>query len=69
MFGNIDDVSSTRSMVSVAARTHTELLAIKTKKFYQIASEYTILKQRMKRHVLLENLVQIGLQYLQMFNI
>lgn len=69
MFGNIDEVASTRSMVSVAARTHTELLAIRTKKFYEIASEYAILKQRMKRHVLLENLVQISVQYLKMLNI
>lgn len=59
MFGNIDDVSSTRSMVSIVSRTHIELLAIKTKKFYQIAREYPILKQRMKRHVLLENLVDM----------
>lgn len=58
MFGNIDNISSSRSMVSIVARTHVELLAVKTEIFYQIASEYPILKQRMTRHVLLENLVR-----------
>lgn len=58
MFGNIDTISSTRSMVSIVAITHIELLAMKTTTFYQVASEYPILQQRMRRHVLLENMVR-----------
>lgn len=57
MFGNIDDVPSSRSMVEVVANSSLHLLSINTKKMYLISEEYPSLKNRMQRHILTENLV------------
>lgn len=58
IFGNIDCIASTRSMVAIIAESSVDLLAIDTLTMYKIAEEYPALKSRMKRHILTENLVR-----------
>lgn len=57
IFGNIDNVASTRSMITVIAGSSVDLLAISTVTMYTIAEEYPALKNRMRSHILFENLV------------
>lgn len=58
MFGNIDEIASSRSMVTVVAESSVDLLTVDTLKMYSIAEEYPELKKKMKIHVLTENLVR-----------
>lgn len=67
MFGNIDDIASTRSMISITAGTAVDLLSIETRTLYSLSKDYPVVASRLKRHILLENLVRFNLKPYNLF--
>lgn len=61
MFGNIDNVEHTRSMTTIVASKSVDLLYMSTQKMYALAAAYPGVKEKLQRHILLENLVSIPL--------
>lgn len=59
VFGNIDDVPETRSMVTVVASKAVDLIFIKTTQFYDIIRDYPVIKHKLHKCILLENLVSL----------
>ncbi|GJQ80337.1 hypothetical protein Trydic_g12214 [Trypoxylus dichotomus] len=59
VFGNLDDVKQTRSMVTVLSNTNVDLLTIPTETFYYRLVDYPIIKNRIRKHILLNNLSYI----------
>lgn len=56
MFGNLDNVQRTRSMVTVVANRAVDLLYIKTEKFYEVLKSHQTILSKLQKCMLLENL-------------
>ncbi|XP_022906614.1 uncharacterized protein [Onthophagus taurus] len=63
VFGNIDEVSQTRSMIVAKAATIVDLLVIDTQALYPLIKTYQVVVNRLKKHILLENLSYIESNY------
>lgn len=59
MFGNLDDVAECRSMVSVMVTTTADILSLKTVKMYEIVKNYKWTYSRLKKYVIIENMVTL----------
>ncbi|KAI4461807.1 cyclic nucleotide-gated cation channel subunit a [Holotrichia oblita] len=56
MFGNLDDIKHTRSMVTILSSTNVDLLTVPTEIFYYRLRDYPVVRNRIQKHILLENL-------------
>ncbi|GJQ80319.1 hypothetical protein Trydic_g12202 [Trypoxylus dichotomus] len=63
VFGNIDDVTFTRSMIRATALSMVDLLVAHTDDLYSLISGYPVVVNRLKKHILLENLSYIESHY------
>lgn len=61
MFGNLDDIKHTRSMVTILSSTNVDLLTVPTEIFYYRLRDYPVVRNRIQKHILLENLVSLDL--------
>ncbi|KAF2884190.1 hypothetical protein ILUMI_21972 [Ignelater luminosus] len=59
VFGNIDNANDSRSMTSVVASKAVDLLFISTEKLYDLAVDYPVVLNRLRRHILIDNLSYI----------
>ncbi|XP_022918511.2 uncharacterized protein [Onthophagus taurus] len=67
VFGNIDDIETSRSMVMIIAGSNTDLLTISTLKFYELLDDYPVVKNRINKSMLFNNLSYILVQRKELF--
>lgn len=60
MFGNLDDVKCSRSMVTIIATKAVDLLLISTESLYSLLKEYPVVQTRLRKHILLENMFYVN---------
>lgn len=58
MFGNLDDMKYSRSMVTAVASKAVDLLFIQTETLYHLVKDYPVVQTRLRKHILLENMVR-----------
>lgn len=63
VFGNMDNVKYIRSMVTVTALNVVDILVMEAEDFYKLIAPYPTVLSKIKKHLLLENLVRSHLVY------
>nr|XP_022910630.1 uncharacterized protein LOC111421683 [Onthophagus taurus] len=60
MFGNLDKIPSTRSMITVCSTTLVDLLVLNTLDMYNILANFEHIQAKLQHYLLLENMSYVG---------